>query len=272
MFTIESDQLTIGIAAKGAELKTVFHKQNGLNYMWSGDPAYWSKTSPVLFPIVGALKEGTYIYQGKFYHLSRHGFARDKEFTVSQQSDHAIRFSIESSPETVAVYPFPFTFSIIYEVVDNVLSVTYRVHNSGDAEMLFSLGGHPAFKLPLVEGTSYDEYRLTFEKKEAAGRWPISADGLIEETSQPLLENTTDLPLSKNLFSKDAIVIKNLQSRSVQLLSNKASHGLRFSFNDFPYLGLWAAPGADFLCIEQRRHHKNATGQTFTATWQVAFF
>ncbi len=289
MFTIETDQLKISIVAKGAEVKTVFHKGNGLNYMWRGDPAYWAKTSPVLFPIVGTLKNNTFFYEDKAYHLSRHGFARDKEFIVTEQTENSITLAIESSPETLVVYPFSFVFSIRYAVVKNTLSVNYFVRNSGDREMLFSVGGHPAFKLPLVEGTAYDDYQLTFEKTETAGRWPISEEGLIEEMPQPFLDETNTLPLSKYLFSKDAIVVKNLQSRSVQLHSDKSTHGLRFSFDDFPYLGLWAAPGADFLCIEpwlgiadsvdsdQQLAHKEGIIKmppqgTFTATWQVAFF
>jgi galactose mutarotase-like enzyme len=250
MYGIENDHLRIRIDAKGAELKTVYSKTADMEYLWGADPAYWAKTSPVLFPIVGALKENTYQYEGQQYQLPRHGFARDKVFNLTEQRVDAITFSIESDPDTLKVYPFPFTFSIIYTLTGSELTVGYRVQNNGAGTMFFSVGGHPAFKVPLVEGTRYEDYRLIFEKEETAGRWPISKGGLIEKHPQPLLHQTRELPLTKELFSKDAVVLKHLQSQWVQLASDKTPHGFRFSFPHFPFLGLWAAPGADFVCIE----------------------
>jgi galactose mutarotase-like enzyme len=250
MLVIENEKLKISIHEKGAELKSVLHKKYELEYMWGADPAYWAKTSPVLFPIVGALKDNRYLYEQKSYSLPRHGFARDKMFEVTNQQDHSITFSIESDEETLKVYPFAFTFSITYTLQNDELSVTYRVQNKGKDALYFSVGGHPAFKVPLIDGTSYDDYYLKFEKEETTGRWPISANGLIEKTPEPLLNQTFILPLTKEFFSKDAVVFKHLKSNWIQLTSDKTQHGLRFTFSGFPYLGLWAAPGADFLCIE----------------------
>ena len=116
--------------------------------------------------------------------------------------------------------------------------------------MFFSVGGHPAFRLPLVDGTGYEDYYLEFNEEETKPRWPISKDGLIEKKSVPLLRSTDRLPLSKSLFAKDALVLKFPTSSIVSLKSEKTEHGLDFNFSGFPYLGLWAAPGADFLCIE----------------------
>lgn len=250
MFHLENEKLRIKIDPKGAELKSIVRKDLNLEYMWSGDPAFWAKTSPVLFPIVGTLKENTHYYKGQAYHLSRHGFARDQVFAVTQQGNESITLSIQSNEDTLAVYPFMFTFSIIYTLNGDELSVAYQVRNDGEEPMFFSVGGHPAFKVPLVEGTRYEDYRLVFEKEENAGRWPISKDGLIEKTPGPLLQQSRVLPLSKELFSKDALVLKHLQSQWVELSSERTPHGLRFSIAGFPFLGLWAAPGADFVCIE----------------------
>lgn len=250
MFHIENDQLQIGIDAKGAELKTVFHKGFGLEYMWNADPAYWAKTSPVLFPIVGTLKNHTYHHKGNAYFLTRHGFARDKTFQVTEQRNDFIALTITSDDATLAVYPFPFAFSIVYQVSEAALTVSYVVQNTGKDSLFFSVGGHPAFKVPFVGGTTYEDYRLVFEKVETLNRWPVSKDGLIEKQPEPLLEQSNVLPLQKSLFAKDALVLKNIQSHWVRLESFKTEHGLQFQFADFPYLGLWAAPGADFLCIE----------------------
>jgi galactose mutarotase-like enzyme len=289
MHYIQSKRINVGIDSKGAELKTVFHKGHNLEYMWGGDPAIWAKTSPVLFPIVGTLKDNKYKYNGRDFTLGRHGFARDKAFSIIEQTDSSITFTIESSDATLAVYPFAFRFSVAYSIEEEKLNATYIVRNKGDKTMLFSVGGHPAFKLPLIEGTTYDDYKLIFEKEETAGRWPISKDGLIEKTPQPLLQSTNELPLSKQLFQKDAVVLKNLKSAYVKLASDKTEHGLTFHFNDFPYLGLWAAPNADFVCIEpwcgiadsvdsdQQLENKEGIislppGEKFKVRWEVDFF
>lgn len=289
MQRLQNAQLKISIDEKGAELKSAFHLQNGLEYMWSGDPAYWAKSSPVLFPIVGELKNKTYFYKGKSYSLPRHGFVRDKMFVVTEQSDSLITFSIESDESTLKVYPFHFIFSIVYTLNDDALQVTYRVKNTGDDEMLFSVGGHPAFKVPLIEGTKYDDYRLVFEKEENLDRWPISKEGLIEKAPQHLLHQSKELPLSKELLKNDALVFKHLQSRFVKLVSDKTPHGLQFDFTGFPFLGIWAAPGADFVCIEpwqgiadsvdadQQLKHKEGivvltAGKEFKLSWNVQFF
>ena len=153
METIQNNKLKVVIDEKGAELKSVIHLDHQLEYMWSGDPAFWGKTSPVLFPIVGTLKDNTYQYDGKPYHLPRHGFARDKVFSVTKKGSQSITFSLSDDNTTQQVYPFDFTFSIIYTIDENRLTVGYEVHNDRNSAMYFSLGGHPAFKLPLSQGT-----------------------------------------------------------------------------------------------------------------------
>lgn len=289
MQTISSPQLTVTIAPKGAELKSISNRLTQLEYLWGADPAYWGKTSPVLFPIVGTLKNNRYHYKNKSYELTRHGFARDKEFAVEWQKEDSICFGLRQTEDTLLHYPFPFFFTITYTVKDDQLNVAYRVQNTGTGVLLFSVGGHPAFKVPLVSETSYEDYELYFEKEEAAPHWPISQEGLIRAEPLPLLENTHLLPLSKELFSKDALVFKNLQSTYVRLQSGKTKHGFEFSFEGFPYLGLWAATGADFLCIEpwcgladsvdslQQLEEKEGiqkvnAGESFAATWSIRCF
>ena len=218
--------------------------------MWSGDPAFWGKHSPVLFPIIGELKNNTYYYNNKAYRLSRHGFARDMEFTVVEQTTSSVGFSLLSNADTLQKFPFEFGFDIEYLLQQDWLTVTYKVKNTGNDDMYFSVGGHPAFKVPLVEGTAYDDYYLEFNKTENAGRWPISAEGLIETDAEPFLLNTNKLPLRKELFYRDAIVFKNLRSDTVRLRSSKHDKGIEFNFPGFPYLGVWAAKDADFVCIE----------------------
>ena len=249
-YTIQNDYLSVEVQAKGAELMSLYNKKEQLEYMWSGDPAFWGKHSPVLFPIIGELKNNTYYYNNKAYQLGRHGFARDMEFTVTEQTTSSIGFSLLSNADTLQKFPFEFGFDIEYLLQQDWLTVTYKVKNTGNDDMYFSVGGHPAFKVPIVEGTAYDDYYLEFNKTENAGRWPISAEGLIETDAEPFLLNTNKLPLRKELFYRDAIVFKNLRSDTVRLRSSKHDKGIEFNFPGFPYLGVWAAKDADFVCIE----------------------
>lgn len=250
MFTLENAALRVVISATGAELQSIYHKDLQQEYMWSGDPAFWGKHSPVLFPIVGTLKNDTYYFNNTAYQLGRHGFAREMAFTATARDEHSITLSLQDTPATLAKYPFAFRFQIRYELADTSLKVTYSIHNTGKAVMYFSVGGHPAFKLPLTATAQYKDYYLEFNHPETAGRWPISTDGLIESPPLEVFHQSNRLPLSKELFQKDALVFKGLSSNSVVIKTDKDPHGLSFDFTGFPFLGIWAAKNADFVCIE----------------------
>lgn len=250
MYTIENHDLKVKIHSKGAELQSIYGKHTGLEYLWGGDPAVWARHSPLLFPIVGTLKNNTYHFEGKTYTLPRHGFARDREFIVEAQTADSIRFLLKSDQQTLEVYPFEFELRVGYQLRPVGLTATYQVTNRSGKPMYFSLGAHPAFRVPLVPGTDYSDYYLEFDGVENAPRWPISKGGLIERDPQPLLQGTAVLQLEKQLFQKDALVFKQLVSTGVTLRSGRTPRGLRMDFPGFPFLGIWAAPGADFVCIE----------------------
>ncbi len=250
MPTLHNHLLLVDINTKGAELQSLINQQTGLQYLWNGNPDVWAKHSPVLFPIVGELKNGSYTYNGKTFHLSRHGFARDAEFFITDKSETSITFTITDTPQTLFLYPFPFSFSIQYTLDENRLYVVYSVTNTGSETMYFSLGGHPAFKVPLVDNTDFEDHYLSFSQIENAERYPLSADGLIEITPVPFFHNAEQLKLKRFFFYEDALVFKHIQSKSISVKSDVTPHGFTFYFEDFPYLGIWNKKDAEFLCIE----------------------
>jgi galactose mutarotase-like enzyme len=289
MFLLENGVLKVEIASKGAELQSLKHTGSGIEYLWNGDPAYWSKRSPVLFPIVGSLKNNTYFYQGKSYQLPRHGFARDREFLVEKQSPKEITFLLCSDAETKKNYPFDFEFRIRYRISGDELSTEYLVTNSGTGTMLFSVGGHPAFRLPLTSDTRFSDYYLRFDETENLSRWPISSDGLIQPRPIPVLEDSNRINLQKSLFYQDALVFKYPASSDISLLSAKTVHGMVFQSGEFPFLGIWSAKDADFICLEpwcgiadavnsdQQLEHKEGIeraipGKVFSRQWRVKVF
>ncbi len=289
MVTIENEMLKVTVNEQGAELNSIYHKITHLEYLWSGDPVFWAKRSPVLFPIVGSLKDNRYYYNEQAYEMGRHGFARESLFTLQQQSGNEISFRLESNLQTLQHFPFDFQFLINYRLFQNNLSVSYQVTNESKTSMYFSVGGHPAFRLPLAGSTVYEDYFLEFNAVENAGRWPISKEGLIENKELPLLMNSNRLPLTKDLFAQDALVFKHLSSNTVSLKSLSTVHGLDFDFTGFPYLGIWAAKDADFVCIEpwcgiadsvnsnQQLIEKEGinrldAGMIFSKTWTVTMY
>lgn len=286
---IKNTVLKVSVAAKGAELQSIESIASGLEYLWSGDEKYWGKKSPVLFPIVGGLKNNTYRHNGKNYSLSRHGFARDQEFILKNKSMDSVTLQLQSDKESLLVYPFHFLFSITYTLFQNKLECSYQIVNTGEENMYCSVGAHPAFKVPITDDTFFSDWYLQFNKEEHASRWPLSAEGMIEQSPENLFNKTQVLPLAKDLFSSDALVFKDLQSTNIAILSNKSQHGLSMQFDGFPYFGIWSTKGADFVCLEpwcgiadgvaaggelKEKEGINTLlpGEIFTRKWQADFF
>ena len=204
MVTIENEKLKAVISSKGAELQSLVNKETGLEYMWNADPVYWSKHSPVLFPIVGTLKDDTYFYKDKAYQLPRHGFARERVFLKDQVSISEAVFTLTQDADTLAVYPFAFSLKLRYKLLDNLLTCTYEVTNTGYDELLFSVGAHPAFAVPMVKNTVYSDYYLQFNKTEKLHRWRI-LHGLMANHAEELPIENDKLLLTHELFYEDAI-------------------------------------------------------------------
>jgi galactose mutarotase-like enzyme len=244
---LENDKIKIAVMPLGAELCSLYHKQFRLQYLWQAGAA-WAKHSPVLFPIVGQLKNNEYIHQQKKYTLPRHGFAREKMFSMLEQKENQITFRLSDDEHTRKNYPFSFHFDIQYHLTEDELTITYSTTNTGKEKMYFSVGAHPAFRVPLDIRDNYKDYYLEFDEQEGSRRWPLK-DGLIDPAPTPFF-SSHKIQLTKELFANDALVFKKIKSNTIHLRSNKHQHGLRVHVNQCSYLGLWAATGADFLCIE----------------------
>lgn len=241
--TIKNSILTAEIKHFGAELISLKTNQNK-EYIWEGNSDFWGKHSPILFPIVGTLKDNSFHYDGVEYHLSRHGFARDMEFELIEITNNSATFSIQSSEETLKVYPFEFELQLIYTLEENNLSIAYKVVNKGKNTMPFSIGAHPAFALP----NQFENYTIAFEKEEPL-EYYLLKDDLISNKTKKLDVTNKKIPLTYELFENDALIFKTLQSNSLTILENE-NPILRVHFEDFPSLGIWTKMNAPFLCIE----------------------
>lgn len=243
--TLKNGDVCAKIISKGAELKSL--KVGNRELMWSADPTFWGKTSPILFPMIGTLKDGKTIINGSEYKISKHGFARDLELTPEDFNGNSAMFSLTQSDYTKAMYPFDFRFTVRYTLKADGITVTYRVHNNSSTDMPFCIGAHPAFATP----GDMTDYRLQFTKLETAEvpNYDLTT-GLHEENNRrPLMKESTELNLSHEMFYEDVCYFDKIRSRQVELL-NKDNTGVRVDFPDFTSLGVWQAKDAPFLCIE----------------------
>ncbi|MHA7844442.1 MAG: aldose 1-epimerase family protein [Winogradskyella sp.] len=249
---LENDLLSIEIKQKGAELCSIRSVKNNTEFIWEANPEIWGSHAPNLFPIIGAMKDDSYIYNGKTYSMPKHGFVRHNEdFEIISNSNSEIVFKLKSNDELRAIYPFEFEFSITYELKDNELLIHHTVKNKDDKTIYFSLGGHPAFTCPLFEGESYTDYFLEFENEETSESYLLNmATGLVTEKTKIVFNSPKTINLHGGLFNEDALIFKDLKSRQVALKHKNKGEILNVKFEGFPYLGIWAKPNAPYVCIE----------------------
>ena len=246
--TISNGEIEISAKTSGAELTSVKKISNGLEYLWQGDKEVWGRNAPVLFPIVGKVKNNTYQVDGREYSLPQHGFARDKDFELIEKTETLLSYSLKYSEETLDVYPFKFELLIQYELDKYALTTRYIIKNLDNKEIYFSIGAHPGFICPILPDENYSDYYLEFEKEEIQSM-ALLDNGLRNGKFKPVLNNEKIIPLSYELFKDDALIFKNLNSRIISLKSKRSGHGFHFSIQGFPYVGIWSKPGP-FVCIE----------------------
>lgn len=247
---LENQILKVTVNSKGAELASVKLKEDGTEYLWQGDTNFWGRRAPILFPIVGKLKNDCYMVDSKVYTLIQHGFARDMDFQVQQESGEKITFELTSNDFSLQYYPYQFKLIVRYILQDNKIVVGYNVKNMNESEMYFSIGAHPGFNCPILPDERMEDYYLEFENNENAIRYYLE-NGLISEHTGVLLKEAHILPLSQALFKDDAIILKNLSSHRVTLKNQRSHKEINLEYAGFPYLGIWSKPeGASFICIE----------------------
>ena len=251
LYELKNETITLAIESKGAEMKSLKCNETGLEYLWQADPAFWGRTSPVLFPVVGNYKNKTTYYEGKAITLSQHGFARDTEFELISQTEDTIWFGMSSTEETYALYPFHFRLFVGYKIEGNKVTVLWKVENPDERTLHFSIGAHPAFNCPLKASEKQEDYFLFFDTDKPLESSIIGADGFVSEDTEFFHTEGGRLAITPNLFDNNTMVIEHHQTHEVSLLTPEGKEYVKVSYTA-PLVGIWTPieKNAPFICIE----------------------
>lgn len=239
-YKIENEFLTCEIDDMGAQLHSLVLKENGKEYIWQGNPDIWYGQAPVLFPVIGQLIGDKFRYNGIEYTMPKHGLARKLLFNVKQCEGAKAVFSLESDENTLKSYPFEFEYLVTFELKDKALVNTMTVVNKTNGEMYFSVGAHPAFNCKVGD-------IIEFEQPETLATERIDKENLIIDEKFPLIENSREIEITKEIFEPDALILSDIKSKKLRITGENE---IEFTFGDCPFLGIWAKPGAPYVCIE----------------------
>lgn len=251
--TLISEDYRITVNTLGAELKS-FQDPSGKEFIWNSDPAHWMRSSPLLFPTIGNVRNNKTIINGSQYPMPKHGFCKDMEFDIVSQGINYATFALTSNEETLKYYPYAFELRLTYELHRNSLRMTYQVLNKSKDSMYYHLGAHPGFMCPLEEGETLEDYVLEFEKKENISSILYDTKQLCFSSSKSYvcLKDSSLLPLTSELFDHDAVYLRHTNSHAVSLLHPDTKKGIHLRYPDFSSIAFWTPVGgkSPFLCLE----------------------
>lgn len=239
IYTISNSRFRLSADDLGAELASF--AEGDYEYIWQRCDI-WNGQSPLLFPIVGRLREDTYELNGKSYTLAKHGFARKSRFTLESHSDCEMTFLLEESEATLAVFPYPFQLRVHYRFTENGFVTEHSVTNTGKETMYFSMGAHPGFQCEMGD-------KIVMDEPETASAFRLDENALRGPDTEPVLNNSTDIEITPTVFAADALIFDGLRSKGCTLRRAKG-RDVHVDFGGAPCLGLWAKPGAPYVCIE----------------------
>lgn len=248
---ISNKDVTAEIETVGAQLISL--KKDGVEYIWQRDPRFWKGSAPILFPVVGRLKDGILTVDGKDYPMPKHGFARDMRMCVKENTGESVTFELKSNAETKKLYPWDFIFTVRYVLQGSCLKTYLSVKNTDEKDMIFGFGGHTGFNVPMFETDSFEDYKLEFEKSEDFKSNHVNSDDSISASNkEPVIHDGNTIMLKRNLFNNDALIFENINSAWVKLV-NTDGCGIKFSYRGFPDFAVWTREEpyeANYVCLE----------------------
>ena len=245
MISIKNNTFSAAIRLAGAELASLKHNPSNCELIWQADPEIWGGSAPILFPIIGKLKGGKTSIDGAEYEIPKHGLLRQKDAELVERGDDFATLRFKSSPQSLKHYPFPFVFDVTFRLTETGLEVDYKITNSGDETMLFTVGSHPAFALDSVPGSSVE-----FCQAETLDLYGLNEKGFFFKRVGRWFKREQLIPLTDRIFKDDALIFQKIKSRTIRLKTAGDRPDLEVDIRNHPHLALWSRPGAPFVCIE----------------------
>ena len=259
MTVISSNNIKVSISEFGAEIKSIVFC--GKEYMWDSDPKFWAQSAPIMFPICGGLKGGKYVLDGKEYEMGKHGFAKLNQFTVESKTENSVTMLLKNNEMTEKAFPFSFEFRVIFEAIDNSLKVTYETTNTDTKTMWCTVGSHEAYACP--EGI--EAYDVVFPERETLYAYGLNGD-IVTDYTKLIIEDSNVLPLKDEYFYLDALVFRNLKSRSAKLVNRENGRSVNVDFDGFDYFVIWHKYTAPYICLEPWCGIPDVAGSSYDIT------
>ncbi len=275
--SIENEQIRVSVKEFGAELTGFYDKENSFEYLWQGDPAVWYGQSPVLFPVIGRLKDDGYTLGGVRYQCPKHGVARKRPFALAEKGENKLVFLQTEDENTLKSFPYHYKLYEIFTIEGRKLTTELRVENTDDKIMYFGLGAHPGFNCRIGD-------TIEFSQNETLDSEMIDMELCLRKTEKfPVLRNENTITVTEHIFDNDALILKDIRSESLTLHAFGGTRDVRFTFSS-PYLGIWAKPGAPYVCLEpwcgvddstvsdgifetKEGNHRIGPGERFSLIW-----
>lgn len=252
IYTIENEKIKASVSTMGAELVSLILKETGTEYLWQADPEYWTGHAYNLFPICGRLWDGKYTYMGATYEMNLHGFARKTEYALDSQNESSLTFCLTDSDITYAQYPFKFRLLLTYILDGASVKTVFHIENRDEKELIYAVGGHPGFNVPLADGETFGDYTVTFSEKCQPEQLCMSETCYyLGKTAPFALTEGKSFKLAHNLFDNDAIFLTGV-AHEVTLRSDISGHFVKVTYPEMNYVGFWHKPKteAPYVCIE----------------------
>lgn len=244
LHSIENEVLKISVKRFGCELTSVKSKVSSYEYLWQGNPEIWSGQSPILFPIIGRLIDDKYTLDGKEYEMEKHGFGRRNDWEFIEKDDNSLSFRLSENENTLKAYPYRFDLIVKFILDGNRLTVEHKIINKNNCTMYFSIGAHPAFNCEIGD-------KLIFDSNETLETIKIDlVKSLRLPDTVPLLKNEKEIIITEDIFKEDALIFEGVKSENITLVNKESGRSIKFNLGNAPYLGIWAKPGAPYVCIE----------------------
>ena len=255
-YMLKNDQLSLTVSSAGAEMTSLVQNGTGRQLLWQADPAVWGRHAPMLFPYTGRIKHGKFTWEGKEYQGGQHGFGRDQEFELAEQTDTLLDLVTRSNADTLARFPFDFVLHSIFTLEGSTVTHTIRVENPGTGRLRFGFGYHPGFICPFDAQHDTEDYELRFD----APQTPIVVEtqfdgefaGLVTGRQWPMMEHSAVIPLTDHTFDHDSICMSQLTAKTLSLVEKDTGRGVTLDIEGFPYVLIWSAPTPKlhYVCVE----------------------